>query len=63
MIATRFVINKMVFGHYLAMTDTVTWTAYIGKAKTFKTEEEAKEKLKELPEDFYQIDRVFKVKN
>lgn len=63
MVATRYVIKKMIYDHYLATADEVMWTAYIGKAKTFKTEAEAENKLKTLPEDFYQIDRVFKVKH
>jgi hypothetical protein len=37
------------------------WTAYIEKAKPYKTYEEALAVIETLPPDFYQIDKIFKV--
>lgn len=60
--ATKFVINKIVYGHYLQTGDKESWTAYIEKAKTFNTYADAEKALESLSPGFYQIDKIFRLK-
>lgn len=54
---TRFVIYKPNRDHYL--TKEKEWTAYIEKAKPYKTMEEAKADLESLPSNLYRIDIIY----
>jgi len=57
----RFVIRKVDRDHYLAEDNDLMWTAYLDKAVTYKTYQEAETVIGTLPPDFYSIDKIFKV--
>lgn len=62
MVIFRFVINRVVRAHYYTDNKSKPFSAYLEQAKTYKTYEEAEKVIDTLPEDFYSIDKVFKVK-
>lgn len=63
--AVRFVIRKITHELYWMGSDAkdLKFTARVEKAKLLKTYEEAEAELDNCPKDnFYQIDKVFKIK-